>query len=113
MKILVLEGDGIGPEIVAATVEVVKVVDHRFNLDLELETTDSGLVSLEKNGSTIPDETWEKLLTVDGIILGPCHTAVYPPPEQGGLTLPHGCAPASIYMPIFVPRKLAPVYRHT
>ena len=60
MKILILEGDGIGPEIVAATVDVVKAVDNCFNLGLELETADSGLASLKKNGSTIPDETWEK-----------------------------------------------------
>ena len=85
MKILILKGDGIGPEIVAATVDVVKAADHCFNLGLELETADSGLASLEKNGSTIPDETWEKLLVADGVLLGPCHTAVYPAPEQGGI----------------------------
>ena len=59
MKILVLEGDGIGPDIVvAAAVEVVKAADLRFNLSLELEVADSGLSSLEKNGSTLPEETW-------------------------------------------------------
>ena len=85
MKILVLEGDGIGPDIVAATVEVVKAADRRFNLDLELEVADNGLSSLEKNGSTLPEETWGKILAADGVILGPCHTAIYPAPEQGGI----------------------------
>ena len=60
MKILVLEGDGIGPDIVAAAVEVVKAADLRFNLGLELEVADSSLSSLEKNGSTLPEETWKK-----------------------------------------------------
>jgi 3-isopropylmalate dehydrogenase len=85
MKILVLEGDGIGPEIIAAAVEVVKAADHRFNLGLELETADSGLTSLEKNGSTVPDETWQKIIAADGVILGPAHTAIYPAPEDGGI----------------------------
>ncbi|HAT34959.1 MAG TPA: 3-isopropylmalate dehydrogenase, partial [Rhodospirillaceae bacterium] len=58
MKIVILEGDGIGPEIVDAAVEVVKAADHRFNLGLELETAESCLTSLEKNGTTIPDDTW-------------------------------------------------------
>jgi 3-isopropylmalate dehydrogenase len=85
MKILVLEGDGIGPEIIAAAVEVVKAADHRFNLGLELETADSGLTSLEKNGSTVPDETWQKIIAAVGVILGPAHTAIYPAPEDGGI----------------------------
>ena len=85
MKILVLEGDGIGPDIVAAAVEVVKAADLRFNLSLELEVADSGLSSLEKNGSTLPEETWGKILAADGVILGPCHTAIYPAPEKGGI----------------------------
>ena len=85
MQILVLEGDGIGPDIVAATVEVVKAADRRFNLSLELEVADSGLSSLEKNGSTLPEETWGKILAADSVILGPGHTAIYPAPEKGGI----------------------------
>jgi isocitrate/isopropylmalate dehydrogenase len=85
MKLVVMDGDGIGPEIVAAAVEVVKAADHRFNLGLELDPADSGLASLEKNGSTIPDETWQKVLAADGVILGPADTAVYPSAAEGGI----------------------------
>ena len=85
MKILVLEGDGIGPEIVAAAVDVLKAADYRFNLGLQLETADSGLASLEKNGSTVPDETWEKVTEADAVILGPADTAIYPAPAEGGI----------------------------
>jgi 3-isopropylmalate dehydrogenase len=53
MKLLVLHGDGIGPEITAATVRVVEAMNHRFNLGLELEHADSGLTSLEKHGTTL------------------------------------------------------------
>ena len=85
MKIIFLEGDGIGPEIIAATREVVKAANHRFNLGIEIETVDSGLASLEKNGSTMPDVTWRKIKKADGIILGPADTAVYPSPAEGGI----------------------------
>ena len=85
MKILVLDGDGIGPEIVAASVAVVRAADRRFNLGLEIEYADGGLSSLEKNGTTFPDETMAKMRASDGIIVGPMHTAVYPSPAEGGI----------------------------
>lgn len=85
MKILILEGDGIGPEIVAASEAVVGAVDRRFNLGLEIDRADGGLASLEKNGTTFPDETMEKMRASDGIIVGPMHTAVYPTPAEGGI----------------------------
>ena len=37
MKLVVLPGDGIGPEIVSATLTVLKAADERFGLGLELE----------------------------------------------------------------------------
>ena len=47
MKILVLPGDGIGPEIVEAGVEVLKALNEARNLGLELEYDNIVLVSLE------------------------------------------------------------------
>ena len=44
MKILVLPGDGIGPEITDATVRVLHALDERFGLRLELDTEQIGLV---------------------------------------------------------------------
>ena len=84
MKILVLKGDGIGPEIVAAAETVVKAANRRFNLGLELDYAPIGLESLKSQGNTFPEETVRRMKESDGIILGPLHTAVYPPPEQGG-----------------------------
>ena len=45
MKILVLKGDGIGPEIVAAAETVVKAASRRFNLGLEIDYAEIGLES--------------------------------------------------------------------
>lgn len=84
MKTLVLKGDGIGPEIVSAAEQVVGAANRRFNLGLEFEYAGIGLESLESQGTTFPDATVERMKRSDGIILGPLHTAIYPPPEEGG-----------------------------
>ena len=81
MKILVLPGDGIGPEITRATLEVV----HALPLDLEFETRDIGLASLARQGTTLPAQVLELIPEVDGVILGPVSHYEYPPREQGGI----------------------------
>ena len=43
MKLLVLPGDGIGPEITEATVFVLKAADRRFGLGLGFEFREIGL----------------------------------------------------------------------
>jgi isocitrate/isopropylmalate dehydrogenase len=87
MKILVLDGDGIGPEITGATVRVVDALNHRLNLGLEIERVDSGLSSLEKHGVTLTDDVMKKAAESDGVILGPTHSMVYPSKEEGGINL--------------------------
>jgi len=85
MKILVLPGDGIGPEIAAATLEVLQAVDRRMNLGLAIEVAEIGLSSLATQGTTMPDEVLARVPHVDGVILGPVSHYDYPPIEQGGL----------------------------
>ncbi len=87
MKILVLDGDGIGPEISAATVRAVDALNHRLNLGLEITRADSGLSSHEKNGVTLTDDVMALAADADGVILGPTHSMVYPAPEDGGINL--------------------------
>ena len=50
-KILVLEGDGIGPEITAATVDVLRHVDTLFALDLQFSSCDIGFAALKTAGT--------------------------------------------------------------
>lgn len=69
MKLLVLPGDGIGPEITQAAVKVLNAADSKFNLGLSCEFDDVGFDSLEKYGTTLRQETLEKAKTYDGIIL--------------------------------------------
>jgi 3-isopropylmalate dehydrogenase len=84
MKLLVLPGDGIGPEIVASSIEVLKAVDKTFALDLSYDYEDVGFASLSKHGTTLREETLQKARGCDGIVLGTQSHADYPAPEKGG-----------------------------
>ena len=55
MKFIVLENDGIGPEIMAATLPVLQKLDDRFGLNIELVPMVSGMRALKAEGKTIPD----------------------------------------------------------
>ena len=55
-RLLVLSGDGIGPEIVAATIDVLRAADALFGLNLTFEYGTIGLTSLDSVGTTIADE---------------------------------------------------------
>ena len=67
MKILVLPGDGIGPEITAATLGVLHAVNDLVGLALEFETHEIGLASLQVLGSTLPEEVVARVTEVDGV----------------------------------------------
>lgn len=84
MRIIVLPGDGIGPEIVSSALAVLDAANTRFDLGLTFDHDDVGFASLEKHGTTLRDEVLERAKTFNGIILGPQSNADYPPPEQGG-----------------------------
>jgi isocitrate/isopropylmalate dehydrogenase len=81
MKILVLAGDGIGPEITHATLQVLDALP----VDLEFETRDIGLASLKTQGTTLPAEVLDRIPEVDGVILGPVSHYEYPAREKGGI----------------------------
>lgn len=84
MKLLVLPGDGIGPEIVTASVEALKAADQKFGLNVALDYDEVGFVSLRKHGTTLRQDLLDKARSYDGIILGTQSHADYPAPEQGG-----------------------------
>jgi 3-isopropylmalate dehydrogenase len=69
-KILVLPGDGIGPEIVAEAVKVLKTVKAKFNLDIELDNALVGGTAYDEFGSPLPEITMVKARAADAILLG-------------------------------------------
>lgn len=85
MKILVLPGDGIGPEITDATLRVLSALDERLGLRLEVTTKEIGLTTLASEGTTLPDDALALVEAVDGTILGPVSHYDYPPRAQGGI----------------------------
>lgn len=85
MKILVLPGDGIGPEITAATLDVLGAADRAFGLGLKLEVADIGFASLATQGTTLPDAVLARVPEVDGVILGPVSHYDYPTAAEGGV----------------------------
>jgi 3-isopropylmalate dehydrogenase len=85
MKILVLPGDGIGPEITDATLEVLDRANSKYKLGLEWQTAEMGMAALKNRGSTLPEDVMEAARTAPGIILGPVDHLQYPPREQGGI----------------------------
>ncbi len=84
MRILVLPGDGIGPEIVTEAIKVLQTADKLFQLKLTIDYEDVGFESLRKYGTTLRNDVLEKAKTYDGLILGPQSHLDYPPPEKGG-----------------------------
>jgi 3-isopropylmalate dehydrogenase len=71
MKLLILPGDGIGPEITAATIAALKAADERFGLQLDLIHDVAGHESYRLHGTTVRPELLDIARQADGLILGP------------------------------------------
>jgi len=69
-KILVLPGDGIGPEIVTEAVKVLHALKADFGLDIELEEAHIGGAGYDAAGHPYPDATRELARQADAILLG-------------------------------------------
>lgn len=85
MRVLVLPGDGIGPEITEATLKVLERADAAHGLGLEIERADIGLKSLAEQGTTLPDAVLRRIPEVDGVVLGPVSHYEYPTRDKGGI----------------------------
>ncbi len=69
-KVLVLPGDGIGPEIVAEAIKVLDVLSTDFGLDINLDDGLIGGAAIDARGNPLPDETLDKARNSDAILLG-------------------------------------------
>ena len=68
--IVVLPGDGIGPEIVSATVPVLEAVAARFGHDFRFAEHDIGGIAIDRHGEPLPAATLEAARKADAILLG-------------------------------------------
>jgi isocitrate/isopropylmalate dehydrogenase len=84
-RLVIMEGDGIGPEIGAATIAVLREADRMLALGLTFTTASIGLAALRQHGTTFPQAAFEAAQSADGVILGPVSHNDYPAVAQGGL----------------------------
>lgn len=78
-NVAVLPGDGIGPDVMNATMPVLKSTMKKFNINIEFAFGDAGYNCIEKFGTNLPDVTIDMLKKSDCILKGPMTT-----PEEPG-----------------------------
>jgi 3-isopropylmalate dehydrogenase len=92
-QILLLPGDGIGPEVVAETTKLIDWLNANTSLSLDYNTELVGGCAYEKSGSPLPSETLEAAKKADAILLGAVGGPQWEPlpfdvrPERGLLGL--------------------------
>jgi len=69
-KILILAGDGIGPEIMAQARRCLEAVAPAHGLALEIETADLGGAAVDRHGDPLPASTLAAARAADAILLG-------------------------------------------
>ncbi|RTZ60168.1 MAG: 3-isopropylmalate dehydrogenase [Gammaproteobacteria bacterium] len=69
-KIAVLKGDGIGPEVVDAALEVLNTISQIYGVKFEYREGLIGGIAIDETGEPLPDETLELCLNSDAVLLG-------------------------------------------
>ena len=88
MRIAVLPGDDIGPEIVDATLRLLRAADEAFGLNLQFDVQEVGMAAHRKVGTTLPGPVIDAVMAADGVLLGPGGMTAYPPLKDGGVNIP-------------------------
>ena len=83
----VLGGDGIGPEIVPAAVQVMDAAAAAVEgaSIIDWVPLSLGASAIPEHGTAVPDETLQTLAGLDGWLLGPHDSASYPEPQRSAL----------------------------
>ena len=69
-KIAVLAGDGIGPEIMAEAIKVLKKIKNVFGIEFNMERGDVGGLAIDLHGQALPEETFQLCKSSDAILFG-------------------------------------------
>ena len=90
-KIVALAGDGIGPEILEAGLEVLEALAEETGFDYEIDRRPFGGAGIDAAGHPLPDETLKATREADAILLAAIGSPQYDDapvrPEQGLLAL--------------------------
>ena len=94
MKIAVLPGDGIGPEVVEQALNVTKVICEKFGHELEYKFALCGAHAIDEVGDPYPEETHQLCMESDAVLYGAVGDPKYDNnpnskvrPEQGLLAM--------------------------
>jgi 3-isopropylmalate dehydrogenase len=94
LKIAVLSGDGIGPEVNKIAVQVLEIIAHKLGHEFEFVDGLVGAIAIDKNGNPLPDETLALCKKSDAVLFGAIGDPKYDNnpdakvrPEQGLLKL--------------------------
>ena len=68
--ILIMPGDGIGPEIIAEAVKVLDAAKSRFDLDIETDQALVGGAAYDAEGDPLPESSLQKARAADAILFG-------------------------------------------
>lgn len=86
LRLGVLLGDGIGPEIVPAAMSAVDAALQACGASpVDWETLPMGADAIVSHGTSIPDETLDALASLEGWLLGPHDCVSYPEPFRSQL----------------------------
>ena len=90
-KIVALAGDGIGPEIMEAGLEVLASIAEKTGFDFEIDRRPFGGAGIDATGHPLPNETLRAAREADAILLAAIGSPQYDDapvrPEQGLLAL--------------------------
>ncbi|WP_243680532.1 isocitrate/isopropylmalate family dehydrogenase [Vulcanisaeta souniana] len=71
MRISVIEGDGVGPEVTKSALEVLKVAASKFGLSVDIKYVEAGGDNaVRKYGEALPSRYWQVMEGSDAILKG-------------------------------------------
>ena len=85
IRLCVMQGDGISPEIMAASLHVLRAAAAKWQIEFAFDEVEVGLKPLADQGTTFPEASFEAAKAADGVILGPVSHNDYPPADKGGI----------------------------
>ena len=83
MKIIVIPGDGIGPETMSVCTQVLEAISDKLALGISLFPEIAGHESLKKLNATVTPELLAKVKDADGLMLGPMATYDFKDESKG------------------------------
>ncbi len=84
MKIAVLPGDGIGPEVMKEAIKVLNRISEKYNKSFEYQFADVGGIAIDNHGTPLPESTIKICENANAILFGSVGGPKWEnlPPEQ-------------------------------